>query len=400
MSLDLTAHFSRFRMADPDRLHFAAHSHHYWPDVTFEAQQQAWTDAAQFADGKWSMLFDSVVPQAKAHVARQLGLNDPNTIVFANNTHELLVRLLSCLPTNRPPRVLSTDAEFHSFTRQTRRLAEDGLIDLTEIPVEPIASFETRLAEAVARTNPDLVNVSHVFFSSGWRLKTLKGIVDAIPSPETFLVIDGYHAFMALPVDLGPVSDKLFYIAGGYKYAMAGEGACFMHCPPGYGPRPRNTGWYASFGALDKHQSGVAYAEDGSRFMGATFDPTALYRVNAVMTWLDAEGLTPADIHNHAIDLQQRFVGQLASLDNAVLDERRLVVSMAEAHRGNFLTFDSPGAAITQARLSEAGIVTDVRGDRLRVGFGIYHTRDDVDRLLDRLSEPGLKAIRASKPFA
>ena len=37
------------------------------------------------------------------------------------------------------------------------------------------------------------------------------------------------------------------YLAGGYKYAMAGEGACFMHCPPGFGARPRNTGWYASF---------------------------------------------------------------------------------------------------------------------------------------------------------
>ena len=27
-------------------------------------------------------------------------------------------------------------------------------------------------------------------------------------------------------------------------------GRCFMHCPPGYGPRPRDTGWYAAFGAL------------------------------------------------------------------------------------------------------------------------------------------------------
>ena len=27
-----------------------------------------------------------------------------------------------------------------------------------------------------------------------------------------------------------------FYLGGGYKYAMAGEGMAFMHCPPGFGP--------------------------------------------------------------------------------------------------------------------------------------------------------------------
>ena len=43
-------HFSRFLGAVPGRLHAAAHSHHPWPDVTFDAQQQAWLDAARLAD--------------------------------------------------------------------------------------------------------------------------------------------------------------------------------------------------------------------------------------------------------------------------------------------------------------------------------------------------------------
>lgn len=386
MPLDLTEHFSRFRGADPDRLHFAAHSHHYWPDVTFDAQRRAWTDAARHADGKWSMLFESVVPAAKEHIARLLGLGDPATVVFATNTHELLVRLLSCLPTGRPPRVLATDGEFHSFARQTRRLAEDGSIDLTLVPVNPIDSFVSRLAEADARADPDLVYVSQVFFDSGHRLPSLTAIGDAVSNRDTFLVIDGYHAFMALPVDLGAVEERLFYIAGGYKYAMAGEGACFMHCPPGYGERPANTGWYASFGALDKAQTGVAYAADGARFMGATFDPTALYRLNAVFAWLAGRNLTPADIHDHAHDLQRRFVNGLPAVRNAVLTPDRLVVPTSDPRRGNFLTFESPEAAQIQARLGAANIVTDVRGNRLRVGFGLYQTEDDVDRLLDRLA--------------
>ncbi|MEM7445034.1 MAG: aminotransferase class V-fold PLP-dependent enzyme [Pseudomonadota bacterium] len=386
MPLDLASHFSRFRGADPDRLHFAAHSHHYWPDVTFGAQQQAWQDAARHADRKWAPLFETVVPSVKNHLARLLCLSDPSSLVFASNTHELLVRLLSCLPTDRPPRILTSDGEFHSFTRQTKRLAEENLIELRELPVDSIVDLEDRLADAVKGFGPDMVYLSHVFFNSGRALPSLSAIVNAVPSKEAFLVIDGYHAFMARPVDLAPVEDRLFYIAGGYKYTMAGEGACFMHCPPGYGPRPRNTGWYAAFGSLDQAQSGVPYAKDGWRFMGATFDPTALYRLNAVLGWLAEQGLTPGDIHRHATELQELFMAGLSALNHPVLAADRLVVPLTDQNRGNFLTFESEDAAATQDRLGEANIITDVRGTRLRVGFGIYQTKDDVDRLLNRLS--------------
>ncbi len=31
------------------------------------------------------------------------------------------------------------------------------------------------------------------------------------------------------------IAASVFYLGGGYKYAMAGEGMGFMHCPPGFG---------------------------------------------------------------------------------------------------------------------------------------------------------------------
>ena len=63
--------FSRFFAAAPaGKLHFAAHSHHYWPDVTLAAQQQAWFDAAEGVDDKWGKLFGSVLSEAQGHIAR------------------------------------------------------------------------------------------------------------------------------------------------------------------------------------------------------------------------------------------------------------------------------------------------------------------------------------------
>jgi len=42
--------FRRFLEADPGRLHFAAHSHHPWPDISFDAQQRYWLDSADGMD--------------------------------------------------------------------------------------------------------------------------------------------------------------------------------------------------------------------------------------------------------------------------------------------------------------------------------------------------------------
>lgn len=377
---DLRPHFSRFLSADPDRLHFAAHSHHPWPDVTRAAQIAAWDTAARRMDAKWEEILGPLLADCQAEIAARLSLPDPTTLVFAPNTHEFLLRILSALPVGRPPRVLSTDAEFHSFTRQMARLEEEGLVQLHRVPAEPGPECLPRLIEAARSSRFDLIWVSEVFFSSGFANEGFAALAEA--AGEAVLVVDGYHSFMARPVDWSRLAGRAFYLAGGYKYAMAGEGCCFLHCPPGWLPRPRNTGWYAAFGALSGPQGGVAYSADGWRFMGATFDPSGLFRLRAALRWAASVGATPAAIHAHALALQERFV---AGLDGTGLDPARLVVPLAERRRGNFLAFSLPDAEAWQTRLAAAGIVTDRRGDRLRFGFGCYHTLAEVEALLERL---------------
>lgn len=169
--------FRRFLEADPERLHFAAHSHHFWPDVTFEAHQRAWLDAARLADDKWDNVFSEVWSQAQRHAATELALPSPESIVFAPNTHELVLRLLSCL--GPKPKVVASDSEFHSFERQTRRLEEEGLLELTRVPAEPFATFPARLA--IASKDAELVFFSQVFFNSGAQVEHLDGLVDSLP---------------------------------------------------------------------------------------------------------------------------------------------------------------------------------------------------------------------------
>ncbi|KLK94625.1 aminotransferase V [Microvirga vignae] len=383
--LDLRSHFSRFLNAEPERLHFAAHSHHPWPNVTREAHLQAWDDAARLIDDKWEHVLGPVLDEFRTHVAGHLNLPDPGTIAVAPNTHEFLKRILSCFSAERPIRILASDSEFHSFSRQIARLEEDKAVAVTRVPTEPFTSFEDRFASA-AGDDFDLVFVSQVFFNSGFAADVRK--LAEVAGDKTMVVIDGYHGFMARPTDLSSIADRAFYIAGGYKYAMAGEGACFMHCPPGWGLRPRDTGWYAAFGNLSDAQDGqVGYSTDGWRFMGATFDPSGLYRFNAAMRWLSDEGITPAIIHAHAKALQQQFLQHVT--DCPLLEQAKIVVPLDEMRRGNFLTFETPQAQAIYRDLQGLRVITDVRGQRLRLGFGLYQTEEETDELTRRLYEAG-----------
>jgi selenocysteine lyase/cysteine desulfurase len=364
-------------------LHAAAHSHHPWPDVTFDAQQAAWRDAAHLLDNKWDHVFGSIIPAAQAHIARQIGLPDPASLVFGPNTHSFVMRILSCFTPGNPVRVLTTGSEFMSFSRQIARLEEDGLVKVTRIATEPFGSFEDRFAAAAQMGEYDLVFFSQVFFDSSFAVADVAKIVRAVKREETFIVVDGYHGFMAVPADFGALAGRAFYLAGGYKYAMAGEGACFLHCPPGYGPRPRDTGWYAGFTALEEGGSDVPYARGGSRFFGATFDVTALYRFNAVQDWLSAEGWTVAKMLAHVRSIERVFLNEIGK-GNA-LDPATLLVA-DEARRGRFLCFRTDRAGAIKAKLAAQNIIVDHRGDRLRIGFGIYHSQDDALRLARALA--------------
>src|SRR5919199_2531095 len=130
--MELAQHYSRFRVGE--RVLLTGHSHQAWPDVSFDAQQRAWLDAAELVDDKW----ERAAEQA-AHVQagfRRL-LNDrEGDIALGQNTHELVTRLLSALPLDKRSKLVTTDGEFHTIRRQLDRLGEEGL-DIIKVPARP-----------------------------------------------------------------------------------------------------------------------------------------------------------------------------------------------------------------------------------------------------------------------
>ena len=382
--MSFKSHYSRFLGGLGERQHFCAHSHHPWPDCTRDAHIRAWDDAAARADEKWSIVLGEQIPHAQNAIAAVLRLSDPKNIAFAPNTHEFVVRLLSCL--SEKPRILTTDSEFHSFSRQTARLEEEGAI-VERIAVEEFETFPERFVQAAKTSEWDLVFVSQVFFNSGHRLTEDElGTMIGVLKDSTIVAIDGYHAFMAVPTDFSKLGNRAFYLAGGYKYAQAGEGVCFMAVPPGSTLRPKNTGWFADFAALENGISKpVGYGAGGWRFWGSTFDPAGLYRWNAVTAWRRSLDLIVEKSDDHVRALQRAVLKRLAEKPRGPFTTEALV-STDLSRLGHFLTFRLPHAPAVSKRLSEElGVLTDARGDRLRFGFGLYHDEADVDELFRRL---------------
>ena len=386
-------YYTRFLKGHEGKLHFAAHSHHFWPDVTRDAQIAYWDDSATHSDDKWGKIFSDTIPKTQKHIAKILHLKDHKQIVLAPNTHELSTRLLSLFLGKKDLKILTTTNEFHSWRRQFLRLSEIPEIqihqvDSTQFPFDH-ESFLSEMKAELAK-NYDVVFLSQVFFDSGSALtdEEVEALVDVTPA-STLFVLDGYHGFGAIPCNLSKLEGRIFYLGGGYKYAQGGEGVGFMVVPTGDW-RPAYTGWYADHAHLSKPAgTQVGYSDDGMAFMGATQDPSGFYRFNAVWDLFESEGINVSAIHHYVQNLQKIF---LKDLPVSFLETWSLKALFDQnlAWHGHFLTFEAPSVEVAEKchqTLADHHILIDRRGSRLRLGFGLYQDQNDVAELLARLNK-------------
>ncbi|WP_445363776.1 hypothetical protein ACJJIQ_04000 [Microbulbifer sp. ANSA003] len=361
-------------------LHMACHSHHYWPDVTLDAVQQYWRDSALLADEKWGPIFEEKIPSWQAAIAKSLKLPRADLIAIAPNTHELVYRLLSSFDPSKPLRILTTDGEFYSFTRQLQRLEELPQVEVTRVAKEPYATLAERFENELHKNEYHLAYASLVFFDSGVVFPRLLEVAAQKPH-DTQFVIDGYHGFFARPIDLSTVADKVFFTAGSYKYLGAGEGLCFMTIPANCTLRPVNTGWFAEMAELENRSGEVGYSDNWLRFAGATMDYSTLYKALAIFDLFHREGITIEKIHGYVLNAQTRFLNSMDSSDHPILNRNNLIYHDLEEGHGHFFTFDCSQPEISQRvqeELKARAVLCDRRQQFLRLGFAIYHDKDET----------------------
>lgn len=379
----LAADYSRFDVAN--RLLLTGHSHQAWPDVARDAQLEAWDDAARKADDKWTCAFERA-DRVRTGFARRLGCA-PGEVALGTSTHELLVRFLSALPLARRPRLVTTDAEFHTIRRQLARLAEAKVVEVVKVAADPVETLAERLA-AHADERVAAVLVSSVLFTNGRIVPGLGELARACAGAGAELLVDAYHHLNVVPFDVASLGlAHAFVTGGGYKYCQLGEGNCFLRVPPTNELLPIVTGWFSEFGALSDRPAGtVAYGTGPARWAGATYDPVSHYRGARVFEWFDARGLTPdflRAVSRHQVGrLCERF--DALGLDPGVVTRDR--GAPLEGIAG-FLALRSPHAGELSRRLHARGVMTDFRADVLRLGPAPYLSDAQLDAAIALLGE-------------
>ncbi|UJR82647.1 aminotransferase class V-fold PLP-dependent enzyme [Sandaracinus amylolyticus] len=375
--LALRAHYTHF--VRPGRILLTGHSHQAWPDVARDAQLRAFDDAAELVDDKWERAFEAA-ESVRAAVAARIGAR-ADDIALGASTHELVTRFLSALDLRARPHVVTTSGEFHSMHRQLARLAEAG-VEVEMVPWAPVSTLSARLAAAVRPTTAALM-ASSVLFETSSIVPHLHVAIEAAHRAGAAVLIDAYHAFGVVPFTVGELGpDPIFVTAGGYKYAQWGEGNCWLRVPPGNAMRPIATGWFSDFANLAAMRSGgaIGYGARGAdRFAGSTYDPTSHYRARAVIDFFDAQGLTLARLRATSIAQTERIIAGLDGLE--VLTPRE------PSARGGFVAVRVANANDVVSALRARGVLTDARGDVLRLGPAPYLGDDEIDTALAQLRD-------------
>lgn len=386
----LVPYYSYFQVAN--RLLFTGHSHQAWPDVAFDGQKEAFMWAANQVDRKWEIVFQKA--EVLRNYLRAYYQDSNGHYSFSANTHDLLLRWLSALDLSKKPKIITTDGEFYTVTRQLLRLEEEG-IKVVWVPQDPSSDIGHHIQEALCHKTAAII-CSHVFYRSSIVQTALYDIAQIAEQAEVPFLIDDYHGTHVIPLHLQKMP-QCYVIGGGYKYLQWGEGNCFLRFPKACKLRPVITGWFASLDTLEKddYKSGqpLHYDEGNMRFSGATYEPTSHFRAARVVQFFEKQQIS-------ATQLRNQYEQQIAYMQKCFLDincppaQLRLLHDCPASARGGFLSLQGPNVLEISQQLRRAGVATDLRGNILRFGAAPYLQKQQIEeafRLLKKVLKDAKK---------
>ena len=337
----------------PDRM--AADVQHAL-DVWYHDMGEAWTE------------WNAARERFRALTARLVGAKRPDCVIPKTSAGQGLRAVLNALEISHrgKPRVVASDGEFDSIDFILRAYREKGRIDLRLMPWRDISVG-----------NADLLVLSSVMFRTGECVHNLNKLMRAARTAGTLVLLDVYHHAGALPLDLAALEVD-FAIGGSYKYLRGGPGACWLYVRPGLieTMRTLDTGWFAKrdpFGY--ERPDPPQYGAGGDAWLEST--PPVLAPVQALAGLEITLELGVERLRDYSIEQKQLLTDFLAI--------RNVESKGAGDDYGAFITVTHPKAAKLVQGLAAHGIVTDARGDSLRLCPDILTTESELAQVAEEL---------------
>ena len=279
-----------------------------------------------------------------------------------------------------PPRVVATRGEFDSLDVILREYARRGRISLTFVESDAEGLFAAQDMLRAIESGADLVVVSQVMFQTGQVMPELPCIVAAAHARSARVLVDVYHSLGVFPVDLAAL-DADFAVGGSYKYLRGGPGACFLYVAPRHLDTrlgTLDTGWFAKEAPFSyARPDPPRYAAGGDAWLESTPAVLPLYQARAGQRFTQAVGVER--LRAYSLDLQRRLVSLLA--------ERGVAAHGGTLDRGAFVAVRDGAAPALAAKLKARGIVTDARGEWLRLCPDVLTTEAEMLAAANALGE-------------
>lgn len=290
--------------------------------------------------------YDSAVTRSRELAASILGV-DSDRVAVANQASVFVGLVASSLPDGC--KVLIPEGEFTSLLFPFLVQERHG-IEVVEVPHE-------RMAGAID-DSVDVVAFSLVRSADGV-VAQADAIRDAARAVGAQLIVDATQGAGWLPFD---PNDFDFTIIAAYKWLLCPRGTAFLVLgPDAPEPTPIFAGWYAGEAIWKStYGSPLRLAESARRF---DVSPAWLSWIGTEPALRLIDSVGPEAIHRHNV-----------SLANTV----RAALGMPESNSA-MVTIPMDNTDVLAAH----GIEAAVRAGSVRVGFHLYNTADDVDRLLE-----------------
>ena len=368
----ITPLFSRHRAAYGERIYLANHSLGRPLDATavdVGKGLDAWYAGMGGAWEAWQRECD----RHRARLAQLMHAPRADCVVPKTSAGQGLRAVLNTF--DSPPRVVTTEGEFDSLDVILREYARRGRIHANPVfvPARGDGCFATDDIVAAVRRGCDLVVVSEVMFASGQRIGDVNSIVAAAHASGARVLLDVYHSLGVFDVDVAALGVD-YAVGGCYKYLRGGPGACFLYVAPALLDAHVTTldiGWFAKAAPLAFARADPPrFAEGGDGWLESTPPVVTYYQARAGLQLLGALGVER--VREYSLWQQRQLVAELA--------ERGIAATGGRDDRGAFVVVRVDEGERVEGMLAEAGVVADVRGDRLRLCPDVVTTADEITR--------------------
>ena len=331
---------------------------------------------------------------ARATIADHVGAADRRELIFVRNATEainLVARAWGDANVRAGDSIVLTHMEHHSNIVPWQQLAERSGAEIDWVPVSDEGLLDMEAYASLLEGGPKLVAVTHVSNVLGTE-NPLAEISRLAHDAGALVLADGAQAAPKLPLDVAELGVDFYALTGHKAYGPTGIGALWGRLELLDGMPP-----FLGGGSMIRKvtTAGTTYADVPARFEAGTPAITQAIGMAAAFRWLDGLGMEAALAHEREIaDYALESVAEVPGLrlfGPPRSPDRVGPVSFelegVHAHDVSEI-LDRHGVAVraghhcAQPLMDRFGITATARAS-----FGIYTTREEIDRLVEGLHD-------------